>query len=91
MFDGCAVAGVDGALLPKERRAGLDVEQQSRLTICADSTNAVVARGNDDTVFGEGRVDGTALKVGVNEECANRLGVGGSLHERRLSIEETDS
>jgi hypothetical protein len=51
----------------------------------------VVAGGNDDTVFGEGRVDGSVLEVGVDEECANRLGVGRSLNERRLSIEETDS
>ena len=91
MFDRRAIAGVDGAFLPEERRASLDVEQQSRLAIGADSTDAVVARGHDDAVFGEGRVDGSVLEFGVDEECTNRLGVGRSLDERGLSIEQPDS
>ena len=51
----------------------------------------MVAGGHDDAVLGEGRVDGTALEVGVDEECANRLGVGRSLDERRLCIEQTNA
>ena len=91
VFDRCAIAGVDGAFLPQERRASLDVEQQCRLAIRPDSTDAVVAGGHDDAVLGEGFVDGSVLEFGVDEECANRFGVGRSLDERRLSIEQTDS